>query len=286
MDSLKLPGSKLNYLIQSFGFTDQAGKMIGAALEKKMTENVGAGSNLYDVFSPLSNGNFDRIRNGLAPFGFIPNYFKRVVDQANVNRYTTGLLNRCYNPQNMNAVIQNLTASLVNRGLNPNLNQNLSLDQQLGQLLQQSLVSLQQQIQNKLNTMNPPMVKKKKKKKGIGGKLKKLKKGFKKIGKMAKGITKIGKRLFKGVLTSVKGLFSGGLLTGFTGIFQLGGSLLGGLAGGPIGSKLIAQIAGKKNVAKFSKIFEQMNKMFGVIGNIQAGMNQFHLQNLSKRIHI
>ena len=71
-----------------------------------------------------------------------------------------------------------------------------------------------------------------------------------------------------------------------TGIFQLGGGLFGGLAGGPIGSKMLGQIAGKKGGAKFFQIFGQMSKMFGVIGNIHNGMNQFNLQNLSKMIRI
>src|SRR5262245_30785747 len=115
MDSLKLPGSKLNHLIQSFGLSDEAGKMIGAALEKKIAENVGAASNLYDVFSPLSKVSVDQLTNGLAPFAFIPNYFRKVVDQANVNRYASGLLKRCNNHQDISTVILNLTKSLENR---------------------------------------------------------------------------------------------------------------------------------------------------------------------------
>jgi hypothetical protein len=199
------------------------------------------------------------------------------------------------NPNDLSAVISNIVASLPNLGAQNLVNPNLPIDQQLGQLVQGLLGPLQKSIQDKLNAMNPamnaqvPMLKKKKKKKGLGGKLKKIgkgfKKGFKKIGKVAKGITKVGKGLFKGVLTGLKGIFKGGLLQGLTGIFQLGSGLLGGLALGPIGATMISKIGGKNGV-KFSKIFGQMNNMFGVLGNLQNGMNQFNLQNLSRMIRI
>ncbi|HSE43492.1 MAG TPA: hypothetical protein VLH08_22215, partial [Acidobacteriota bacterium] len=312
MESLMTPGSQLNRLINSLGLPDRLGNMIGAALDRKIADNAGIASNLFDAFSPLSSSSLSS--NALVPFGFVgrpyQSYLRHCADYqkfyhpslnvpfslASVNDHVQSLLGRMTR-DDVSAAIYNIAGALQNSGIGAQgfCNPNLPLDQQLGQLLQGFLGPLQNSIQNKLNAMNPamnaqvPMMKKKKKKKGLGGKLKKIgkgfKKGFKKIGKMAKGITKVGKGLFKGVLKGIKGIFKGGLLQGLTGIFQLGGGLLGGLAGGPIGSNMISKIGGKKG-AKFFQIFGQMNKMFGVLGNLQNGMNQFNLQNLSKMIRI
>ena len=280
MESLMSPGSK--HQMNSQGFPDRLENMIKVAIDKKLAGNTGVASHLYDVFAPLSSGTSNNFANGLTPFGFVGLRF----NQTNRNQHIAALLERYRSRSDLSIAINNLAPSLGNSGFVPDL----SLDQQLGQISQQLLGSLQVLIQEKLNVMNPafnvPMMKKKRKKKGLGGKLKKMKKGFKKIGKMAKGITKMGKSLFKGVLKGVGGFFKSGPLMGMTGIFQLGGGLFGGLAGGPIGSKMLGQIAGKKCGAKFFQIFGQMSKMFGVIGNIHNGMNQFNLQNLSKMIRI
>jgi hypothetical protein len=309
-------GSQMNRLINSLGFPNRLGNMIGAALDRKIANNAGVARNLYDAFSPLSSNSLNNLADGLVPFGFVGRPYHNYLQRHNlyrqyyypstgapfspsvVNQQVGGLIERCSNREDISAAIYGIAASLQNSGgmnLAGLVDPNMNIDQQMGQLLQRLLGPLQKLIQDKLNAMNPamngqvPMMKKKKKKKGLGGKLKKIgksfKKGFKKVGKMAKGITKMGKSLFKGVLKGVKGIFKGGLLKGLTGIFQLGGGLFGGLALGPIGSSMLEKIGGKKG-AKFSQIFGSMHKMFGVLGNLQNGMNQFNLQNLSKMIRI
>lgn len=288
------PGSQLRLLMDSVGFREnRLGEIIGAALDAKVTNNLGAAQNILDAFSPLTQVALDRLTSaGFAPLGFCqrPHLYRPGFDYspAQMNRFIGSMLSRCTNAQAATDAIYNIENALNNSGVNTaGLILNGSFDAQISQLLQNLTMQMQPAIQQKLDTMMPAPPKKKKKKKGLGGKLKKglkkVGKGFKKIGKMAKGITKMGKGLFKGVLKGVKGIFKGGLLKG---LFKLGGGLLGGLAGGPLGSNMISAIAGKKNGAKISQVFGQMTKMFKVVGNIQNGANQFNLQGLAKFIRV
>lgn len=286
MDSLMSPGSQLRLLMDSVGFREnKLGEIIGAALDSKVGNNLGAAQNILDAFSPLSQIGLDRLTSaGFAPLGFCqrPHLYRPGFDYspAQMNRFVGSMLSRCTNAQAASNAIYNI-ANALNTGVIPNG----SFDAQISQLLQNITMQMQPAIQQKLDTMMPAPPKKKKKKKGLLGKLKKglkgVGKGFKKIGKMAKGITKMGKGLFKGVLKGVKGIFKGGLLKG---LFKLGGGLFGGLAGGPLGTNMISAIAGKKNGAKLTQIFGSMTKMFQVVGNIQNGASQFNLQGLAKYI--
>jgi hypothetical protein len=291
MDSLMSPGSQLRLLMDSVGFGEsKLGEIIGAALDSKVSNNLGAAQNILDAFSPLTQVALDRLTStGFAPMGFCqrPHLYGPGFDYspAQMNNFVGSMLSRCTNPQSASDAINNIAAALNNSGVNTaGLIPNGSFDAQISELLQNITMLMQPAIQQKLDTMMPAPPKKKKKKKGLMGKLKKklkgVSKGFKKIGKMAKGITKMGKGLFKGVLKGVKGIFKGGLLKGF----QLGGGLFGGLAGGPLGTNMISSIAGKKNGAKLTQIFGQMTKMFQVVGNIQSGASQFNLQGLAKYI--
>jgi hypothetical protein len=290
MDSLMSPGSQLRLLMDSVGFREnKLGEIIGAALDAKVTNNFGTAQSILDAFAPLTQVGLDRLTStGFAPLGFCqrPHLYRPGFDfsPAQMNRFVGSMLSRCTNAQNASDAIYSIANSLNNpAGVIPNG----SFDTQISQLLQNMTTQMQPAIQQKLDTMMPAPPKKKKKKKGLLGKLKKglkgVGKGFKKIGKMAKGITKMGKGLFKGVLKGLKGVFKGGLLPG---VFNLGGGLFGGLAGGPLGSNMLGAIAGKKNGAKLSQIFGQMTKMFGVVGNIQNGASQFNLQGLAQYIRV
>ena len=292
MDSLMSPGSQLRLLMDSVGFGEsKLGEIIGAALDSKVSNNLGAAQNILDAFSPLTKVALDRLTStGFAPMGFCqrPHLYGPGFDYspAQMNKFVGSMLSRCTNAKSASDAINNIAAALNNSGVNTaGLIPNGSFDAQISELLQNITMQMQPAIQQKIDTMMPAPPKKKKKKKGLMGKLKKklkgVSKGFKKIGKMAKGITKMGKGLFKGVLKGIKGIFKGGLLKG---LFQLGGGLFGGLAGGPLGTNMISSIAGKKNGAKLTQIFGQMTKMFQVVGNIQSGASQFNLQGLAKYI--
>jgi hypothetical protein len=293
MDSLMSPGSQLRLLMDSAGFREnRLGEIIGAALDAKVTNNLGAAQNILDAFAPLTQVALDKLNStGFAPLGFCqrPQLYRPGFDYspAQMNRFVGSMLSRCTNAQAASDAIYSIANELNNSGVNTTgMIPNGSFDAQISQLLQSLTLQMQPAIQQKLDTMMPAPPKKKKKKKGLLGKLKKglkgVGKGFKKIGKMAKGITKMGKGLFKGVLKGVKGIFKGG----FKGLFKLGGGLFGGLAGGPLGSTMISAIAGKKKGAKISQIFGQMTKMFGVVGNIQNGASQFNLKGLSNFIRV
>jgi hypothetical protein len=292
MDSLMSPGSQLRLLMDSVGFREnKLGEIIGAVLDSKVANNLGAAQNILDAFAPLTQIALDRLTSsGFAPMGFCrcPHLYRPGFDYspAQMNRFVGSMLSRCTNAQATSNAIYSIAAALNNSGVNSaGLIPNGSFDVQVSQLMQKLITQMQTAIQQKLNTMTPAPPKKKKKKKGIGAKLKKglnkVGKGFEKIGKMAKGIPKMGKSLFKGVLKGVKGIFKGGLLKG---LFQLGGGLFGGLVGGPLGTNMISKIAGKKNGAKLTQVFGQMTKMFQVVGNIQNGATQFNLQGLAKYI--
>jgi hypothetical protein len=291
MDSLMSPGSQLRLLMDSVGFREnRLGEIIGAALDSKVANNFGAAQNILDAFAPLTQVALDKLTSaGFAPLGFCqrPHLYRPGFDYspAQMNRFVGSMLSRCTNAQAASDAIYGIANALNNSGVNTVI-PNGSFDVQISQLLQNLTMQMQTAIQQKLDTMMPAPPKKKKKKKGLLGKLKKglkgVGKGFKKIGKMAKGITKMGKGLFKGVLKGVKGIFKGGL----KGLFKLGGGLFGGLAGGPIGTNMISAIAGKKKGAKLTQIFGQMTKMFGVVGNIQNGANQFNLQGLANLIRV
>jgi hypothetical protein len=293
MDSLMSPGSQLRLLMDSAGFREnRLGEIIGAALDAKVTNNLGAAQNILDAFAPLTQVALDKLNStGFAPLGFCqrPQLYRPGFDYspAQMNRFVGSMLSRCTNAQAASDAIYSIANELNNSGVNTTgMIPNGSFDAQISQLLQSLTLQMQPAIQQKLDTMMPAPPKKKKKKNGLLGKLKKglkgVGKGFKKIGKMAKGITKMGKGLFKGVLKGVKGIFKGG----FKGLFKLGGGLFGGLAGGPLGSTMISAIAGKKKGAKISQIFGQMTKMFGVVGNIQNGASQFNLKGLSNFIRV
>jgi hypothetical protein len=279
--------------MDSVGFREnRLGEIIGAALDAKLTNNLGAAQDILDAFRPLTQVALDKLTStGFAPLGFCrrPHLYRPGFDfsPAQMNRFVGSMLSRCTNAEAASNAIYNIANALNSSGVNTaGLIPNGSFDAQISQLLQNLTMQMQPAIQQKLDTMMPAPPKKKKKKKGIGAKLKKglkkVGKGFKKIGKMAKGITKMGKGLFKGVLKGVKGIFK----SGFKGLFKLGGGLFGGLAGGPLGSNMIGAIAGKKNGAKISQVFGQMTKMFKVVGSIQNGANQFNLKGLSQFIRV
>ncbi len=202
---------------------------------------------------------------------------------GSANQNVAAMLNRCTNSMGQQNVLQGIAAALQQAlpGFNAAAilnNPNLSFDEQLSQLMQGFMGKFQEALMKKLQGLvqsggvQPP--RRKKKKKGIGGKLKKglkgIKKGVSKFGKVAKGL---GKGLMKGVFKTVTGGFmKGGLLKGLLSgklgmIFQLGTGLLGGIVGGPIGSGLIGQLAtGKFKPKNLLKAANPLNQ-FKMIAN-------------------
>jgi hypothetical protein len=284
MESLILPGSQINRLAEALGFTEGLKTALGRISNQTAVRNA-----VLDAFLPLASNSVAAFNaQSLPSAGFLNRPFHNYAAHyaarnvpfypGLVHQYVAAMLGRCMNAQHTSSVIQNSAAALQAAGINVSLDPNASFDVQLSQIMQGFMTNLNQAIQQKLNEMFPPpvMPKKRKKKGGIG---KKLKKGLKKFKKVAKSVGKIGKNMFKGVVGGVKGLFKGNFLKN---IFKLGTGLLGGLVGGPIGSTFISQIAqvgigkllGKKKAAKLNQIFGQMNKMFGVVSNIQK-MNAF-----------
>jgi hypothetical protein len=234
-----------------------------------------------------------------------------------IHQNVTGMLNRCANPMIQQNMLQGLATAL--RNALPDFdsagilnNPNLTFDQKLAQLLQGFIKKFEQELMKKLEGLleggGVQAPRRKKKKKGIGGKLKKglkgIKKGVSKFGKMAKGL---GKGLMKGVFKSLTGGLLKGLLGGNLGmLFQLGTGLLGGIVGGPIGSSLIAQLAKGKIKPKtllkaanpinqfkammdpkqvvavqLHQVFAQMNGMFQVMNGVSKGISDVQRQSMS-----
>jgi hypothetical protein len=344
------PGTNLNRLMDSMGFPEQLGDLMGAALDARVGNNAGVARNLFDAFASISTSTLDSLKSvSFGPPAFLarphvnyPHYFNlhhsshyepeqistynmkpfdmgdpklratveaqiggRIVYHGNADgRITVAhklphrcmpyeslakqnvstMLARCTNSVAQQTVLQSLGAAL--RQLSPAFdaaailnNASLNFDQKLSQLIQGTMRPSLEEILRKVEQLlegeaiqMPAPPRKKKKKKGIGAKLKKsasgIKKGMSKLGKVAKSMTR---NLMKGTIKTLSGglfknkLFSK-LLSGNLGmIFRMGSGILGGILGGPVGPAMIAQFAsGKLKPKALMKAANPLNqfKMF------------------------
>lgn len=244
--------TNMNRLAVSNALSGLEAGAIGAAVAEKITNHPEAVRDLFERFSPIVGSAAGNL-NGLAPQGFVsrPSFMRRLEELSST--YFQSPESQPVGPAAPSA-------------------------EAVAKLIQDAIGNLQAPLQNKLGAMDTALpMKRKKKKKGLGGKLKKgLKKIKSKVSKTVKGAMKAGKGifaragkgLFKGVIGKVKGLFNGKMLKGLGGIFKMGSGLMGGLLGGPIGSRMLGQITGKK-AAGLSQIFGQVNRMFQVVNKIR-----------------
>jgi hypothetical protein len=278
-------GSNLNRLMNSMGFPNELGNIMGAALEARIESNISVARNLFDAFSSISTPSLNSLMVGtFGPAGLVlrphQNYQHHFALHHNTHyervphhciEYTgktyqnvVAMLSRCMNQIAQQSILQALAKSLQHSlpafNAAPILNNaNLNFDQKLSELVQEtmkpSFEELMIKIEQRLESgdIQPPPPRKKKKKGGIGGKLKKglkkIKKGVSKFGKVAKGMTK---NLMKGTFKTLTGgflknKFLSKLLSGNLGmIFKMGSGLLGGILGGPVGPAMFAQFASGK----------------------------------------
>lgn len=256
--------TNVNRLIDSRVLPQQVADAIGAAVKESAAGKPEFARDLYEAFARIACRTAGD--GALAPNGFVgrPNLMKRLAELSNT--YSQSAVNLpAPNPETM------------------------------ARLIQDAIGGLQAPVQNKLGAMDTAMpMKRKRKKKGLGGK---LKKGLKKIkskmsktvkdaAKAGKGLfSKVGKGLFKGVVGNVKGLFRGKMLNGLGGLFKKGNGVLGGLIGGPIGSRMLKQISGKKG-AGLSQIFGQVNHMMQIVHKIRKSAGNLLTNGLVQRIRV
>jgi hypothetical protein len=279
-------GKNFNRLMDSIGFPNELGTVMGAALEARVENNVGVARNLFDAFSSISTQSIDTLMAGafgpasqiLRPhdnyqhhFALhhhshyerkLPHHCIEYVGRAHQN--VAAMLSRCMNSTAQQNILQSL-ANAIQKSL-PAFNgavilnnAKLNFDQKLSELVQGSarlsldeiLIKLEQILER--GTIQTPPPRKKKKKGGLGSKLKKgfkgIKKSVSKVGNFAKSISK---NLLKGTMKILTGGFLKSsilqkLLTQqFGPLFKFGSGILGGILGGPVGPAMIAQFAAGK----------------------------------------
>jgi hypothetical protein len=279
-------GNHFHRLMNSIGFPNELGTIMGAALEARVENNAGVARNLFDAFSSITTPSLDTLIAGafgpasqiLRPHDnyhhhfalhqhthyerALPHHCIDYVGKAHQN--VAAMLSRCMNPAAQQKLLQSLAASLqkslpaFNAAVILN-NAKLTFDQKLSELIQGSmrpsleelLIKLEQILER--GTIQAPPPRKKKKKGGLGSKLKKgvkgIKKSVSKVGKIAKSMTK---SLLKGTMKILSGGFMKSsflqkLLSRQLGpLFKFGSGILGGILGGPVGPAMIAQLAAGK----------------------------------------
>jgi hypothetical protein len=218
-------GNNFNRLLNSIGFPNELGTIMGAALEARVENNVNVARNLFDAFSSISTPSLDTLMAGaFAPAALIlrphhnyshhfalhhETYFGRKLPHhcidyvSSANQNVAAMLSRCMNPMAQQNILQSL-ATLLQKSL-PVFNAaailnnaKLNFDQKLSVLVQETmrpsleelLIKLEQILER--GTVQVPPPRKKKKKGGLGSKLKKGVKGIKKS--VSKGVGKIAKK--------------------------------------------------------------------------------------------
>lgn len=236
-------GNNFNRLMNSIGFPNELGTIMGAALEARVENNVNVARNLFDAFSSISTPSLDTLMAGaFAPAALIlrphhnyghhfalhhETYFERKIPHhcidyvSSANQNVAAMLSRCMNPITQQNILQSLATSLqkslpaFNAAAILN-NAKLSFDQKLSSLVQETmrpsleelLIKLEQILER--GTVQAPPPRKKKKKGGLGSKLKKGVKGIKKS--VSKGVGKIAKTMTKSLLKGTMKILSGGFL--------------------------------------------------------------------------
>jgi hypothetical protein len=311
-------GNNFNRLMNSIGFPNELGTIMGAALQSRVENNESVAKNLLDAFSSISTPSLDTLLAGafappaivLRPHQNYSHHFAlhqhthyegklphHCIDySARAHQNVAAMLSRCMNPIAQQNILQSLAASLqkslpaFNTAAILN-NAKLTFDQKLSELVQKTtrlsldeiLIKLEQILER--GTIQAPAPRKKKKKGGLGSK---LKKGVKGIKKSVNKVGNIAKSMSKGLLKGTMKILSGGflkssifqkLLTKQLGpLFKFGSGILGGILGGPVGPAMIAQFAaGKlktKDLLKSANPLNQMKMFVNPKQVVSFGMDQ------------
>ena len=84
------PGTNLNRMMDSMGFPDKMGDIMGAALDARVGEGAGVARNIFDAMSGLSTGQLDKLMSGgFKPPGFCqrPHHDFRQHFHANAHKH-------------------------------------------------------------------------------------------------------------------------------------------------------------------------------------------------------